>query len=88
MKITPFDEAGSYRTGGLIHVTAADIEKKLGFPSNIEDDSSKVKYSWGFKVNGVPCGIWDYKGSWMVGSFSTFGPNEIFVKLFDKKYVA
>lgn len=50
-----------------------DISKRLGFKSNCEDDPEKVKYSWGFTVNGKPCGIWDYKGA----RWSVYDPHDV-----------
>lgn len=82
MKIVPVDEAGSHREGSLKGVTVAQINKALGFKPNVQDDPDKVKHSWGFTADGVLCGIWDYKGSEMFNSFSTYGPREVFEKLF------
>ena len=86
MKIVKFDEPGGSRTGTLSNVTVAQIVKVLGFKANVDDDPDKVKHSWGFKVAGIPCGIWDYKGSEKYNSFSTDGPPEVFIKLFGKNY--
>ena len=61
MNIVPVDRPGSYRTGTLSGLTAEDIEQVLGFKANVEDDPDKVKYSWGFNVDGKFVGIWDYK---------------------------
>lgn len=88
MKIIPFNEAGSHRTGTLSNVSAKDIKKILGFSANVKDDPSKVKYSWGFKADDVECGIWDYKGSHKVNSFSTYGPKNVFVELFGEGNVS
>jgi hypothetical protein len=82
MKITPFHKAGTIATGQLVNINVDEIEKKLGFAANVKDDSYKIKYSWGFQVDGITCGIWDYKGSWKDGTFSTYGPGIIFVNLF------
>ena len=79
MEIKPINTAGSYKTGFLPdHITAKQIAEILGFPPNIEDDPDKVENSWGFTVDGVICGIWDYKGY----RWSTFGPSSVFDKLF------
>lgn len=43
-------------------VTPEQIESVLGFAPNVQDDPDKVTMSWGFKLDGVRCGIWDYKG--------------------------
>lgn len=82
MKITPFKKVGPCLTGNLSNVTVDEINRILGFDPNCEEDSAKVKHSWGFKVDGQHCGIWDYKGSEQFNSFSTYGPASIFVKLF------
>jgi hypothetical protein len=87
MKITPVNETGDYRTGTLQNTSVMEIQTILGFEANVEDDPDKVEHSWGFEVDGVRCGIWDYKGSQNWGSFSTFGPEEIFKKLFGNNYV-
>jgi len=87
MKIQAVNKVGDSRTGSLSGLSVEDIEKVLGFPANCEDDPDKVKYSWGFTVDGVRCGIWDYKGGYQFNSFSTFGPTEIFIKLFGEKNV-
>jgi hypothetical protein len=68
MKIIPIDKIGSSKTDSLSSkLTMQQITNILGFPPNCQDDVSKVKYSWGFEINGHHCGIWDYKGSrWSV----------------------
>lgn len=80
--IMPVNEVGDHRTGSLIGLTAEQISEKLGFKPNVNDDPDKVKYSWGFTVDGVRCGIWDYRGSYRGKEFSTFGPYEALVKVF------
>ena len=52
----------------------------------LTDDPDKVVNSWQFKYQGIPCGIWDYKGSHQFNRFSTFGPSIVFEKLFGEKY--
>jgi hypothetical protein len=37
-------------------------------------------------VDGRHCGIWDYKGSQRIDEFSTFGPADVFEKLFGARY--
>ena len=61
--IIPVNEAGDFRTASVVDLSVSDIEKRLGFTANCEDDPSKVKHSWGFTVDGERCGVWDYKGS-------------------------
>lgn len=79
MKIVAVSESGDYCTGRLSdNLTPEMIAERLGFSANVEDDPGKVENSWGFTVDGVRCGIWDYKGS----RWSTFGPSSIFERLF------
>lgn len=84
MNILPHDEAGAHRTGSIDSgYTVKEINKILGFKPNIQDDPTRVKYSWGFTVDGQPCGIWDYRGS----RWSVFGPKEVFDRLFPSKQI-
>jgi hypothetical protein len=86
MKIVPTTKfISSYRTGTISGYTKTEIDTILGFKSNVDDDHDKVKYSWGFTINGVECAIWDYKGSYRSRIYSTFGPNEFFEALFPPK---
>ena len=85
MKIKPCKMAGSHKTGYLKGITATQIQMRLDMFPNIDDDPAKVKKSWGFKAynpNPYRCGIWDYKGSDNFSYYSTYGPTEIFEKLF------
>jgi hypothetical protein len=86
MKIEPNDEGGNSRTGTLRNTSVEEINRILGFTPNVPDDPYKVVNSWGFKADGIPCGIWDYKGSHKAGQFSTDGPAEVFIALFGNKY--
>ena len=86
MKITPINRGGVCRTGNLRETRVDEINVILGFEPNVKDDPYKVKHSWGFKVDGVECGIWDYKGSESCGTFSTYGPDNVFTDLFGDKY--
>jgi hypothetical protein len=80
--------AGSHKTGTLYGVTVHDINLKLGFRSNIQDDPDKVKYSWGFTVDGEPFGIWDYKSySNSPTEFSTYGDKAVLAELFGIDHV-
>ena len=76
----------TYRTGTLVSISAEEIEKILGFSCNVKDDPSKVKYSWGFTVDGIKCAVWDYKGSYQVNQFSTFGPDTALAVVFGSRY--
>lgn len=75
----PLNFAGPHKTGELPEdITPERIADVLGFAPNIDDDPSKVKFSWGFTYKGEQCGIWDYKGS----RWSTYGPHWVFAELF------
>ena len=80
--IIPVNEAGDCRTASVVGLSVSDIEKRLGFTANCEDDPSKVKHSWGFTVDGERCGVWDYKGSEHSNSFSAWGPISALKKVF------
>ncbi len=84
--IVPVAIAGDCRTGSLSETSIREITSILGFTPNVKDGDAKVKASWGFMVDGVRCGIWDYKGSYRDGYFSTFGPHHLLVHLFGAKY--
>ena len=83
MKIIPVDKVGPYRTGSLEKVSYNQIVETLGFDANIEDDPDKVKYSWGFEVDGKYAAIWDYKGSYRMKVWSTYDPDGILESLFE-----
>lgn len=87
MNIKPVNKPGSHRQGTICGLSAAQIQEVLGFSANVKDDPYKVRYSWGFTVDGVQCGIWDYKGSHYFNSFSFYGPKEIMVSLFGTDYI-
>lgn len=89
INITPCaDVCGSHRTGTIRGLTKYRISEILGFIPNVKDDPDKVVNSWGFKVDGVPCAIWDYKGSHHFDRFSTWGAHDVFKQLFGDNYVA
>jgi hypothetical protein len=83
-QITADPDVMSSRTGRLRGVSFADVVKVLGFQPNVDDDESKVKHSWGFRVNGSPCAIWDYYGT----QWSCDGEPAILRDLFGDKYTA
>ena len=85
-KVVPHNKSGYYKTGSLNNITAEEINQVLGFKPNVDDAPDKVVHSWGFKAKGKVCGIWDYRGSHLRGSFSTYGPGNIFMDLFPGKY--
>lgn len=79
MIIEPHDVVGPHRTGRLPSLLSVkDINRRLGFAPNVQDGPSKVKHSWGIKIDGVFCAIWDYKGS----RWSTYDPQNVLVKVF------
>jgi hypothetical protein len=92
MTFTPIDEPTRYRlrTGEIRGCTKEEIDRIIGFEPNVKDDPSKVKYSWGFRASAgrfkANCGIWDYKGSYLSKTWSTYGPAEVFQKLFGAKW--
>lgn len=79
--IRPSLVAGEYHQFDLTGYTKDEIEKILGFPPNINDDPFKVTSSWGFTLDGIPCGIWDYKGF----EWSAFGPEELIREIFPNR---
>jgi hypothetical protein len=87
MKIEAYDIPGKHRTGYLNGLSVTEINEVLGFYSNCDDDPDKVVNSWGFKADGVHCGIWDYYGSYNQNIFSIYGSREIFVELFGEEHV-
>lgn len=77
--IVPTGIMGKHRTGELPEtLKVKDITVVLGFKPNVEDDKTKVRYSWGFEVDGHPCGIWDYKGA----RWSVYDPGNVLPALF------
>lgn len=84
--IVPNPEPGGSKTGSLVGITVEQINKVLGFKPNCEDDPSKVKYSWGFKVGDKTFGVWDYKGSAASGYFSTDGDHTVLRAIFGDKF--
>lgn len=86
--IKPSNGGGSHRTGTLCVVSESIITKILGFKPNVDDDPDKVTASWSFTVDGVPCAVWDYKGSFEYGQASTYGPHEALRRVFGANYNA
>lgn len=78
--IVPTNEPGSHQQATLSGVTYDEIVKVLGFEPNIKDDPYKVRYSWGFTLDGEEAGIWDYKGSSDYNKWSVYNPKVL--KLF------
>ena len=86
MRIKPFNEAGSHKTGSLSGLTKDEVEARIGFPPNVDDDPYKVRWSWGFTVDGQVCAVWDYKGSADVGEWRTYGSEDALGKVFGNHY--
>ena len=85
MNYKPLNKPGSHKTGTLRNLSAADIERILGFPANVKDDPYKVKYSWGFECEGKEFGVWSYKGSEKANIFSVYGDPAILADIFGSK---
>lgn len=84
IKIKPVNPAnGTYRTGGLVNLTKAQIVDVLGFKPNVDDDPDKVVNSWAFTIDGDLCAIWDYKGSHLFNRWSCYDPTGALPALFD-----
>lgn len=72
--ILPYPEPGDSWSYDLSSkLSPSEISKRLGFDPNVRDDPQKVKYSWGFTVNGSRCGIWDYNGA----RWSVYDPDKV-----------
>jgi hypothetical protein len=88
LKIVPVSHVSSYKTGRIVGLTKAEIDALLGFKPNMVDDPSKVKHSWGFKVKGNDCAIWDWKGSHKLKEWSAYGPETVMRAIFGANYVS
>lgn len=89
-QISPKQIDYSHKQGELRNITYSDINEILTFTPNQIDDTTKVRFSWGFEVfmpDGTvhQCSIWDWKGSWQDHRFSTYGPAFVFEELFGSK---
>ena len=88
-RITPDSTVlGTFKTDTLIGVTKEDIVQILGFEPNVQDDTDKVVNSWAFRINGLPCAIWDWKGSHEVQRWSVYDPHGMMNMIFEKVYTA
>ena len=66
--VTKIGMSGMHRIGTLPK-DISEVELAEYFGPSQEGDPDKVTAEWAFKVDGVPVGIWDYKGNrWSVGS--------------------
>ena len=73
-EILSVKDVGSHRQHSISGLSVEEIAALIGFPANVEDDPNKVKFSWGFTVNGKACAVWDWKGSHHLKEFSAYGP--------------
>lgn len=80
-QIEQVNKAGSHRTGALTGVSYEQIVAVVGKP-NIDDDPDKVRWSWGFTVDGQFAGIWDWKGSGDFNEWSIYDPKGVIPQLF------
>lgn len=87
MKIVPTMPRSTWKQFTLVGVDWLDVVERLGFQANVPDDEDKVKYSWGFEIDGQECAIWDWKGSYLDKVWSAWGPREVFVRLFGEEHV-
>jgi hypothetical protein len=85
MKIRPTNSVSSHKTGEIAGLTLKQIQQRLGFAPTSENDD-KSKYTWEFTVDGVPCSIWDWKGSHRARQWSAFGPSHKLSAIFGDSY--
>lgn len=85
--ITQADPRSTWKQHDLVNLDWIDIVETLGFHENRADDEYKVKYSWGFEMDGHEGAIWDWKGSYLDKMWSAWGPREMFVQLFGEEHV-
>lgn len=80
---TPLDAAAvSFRTGGLSHISEAQITERLGFHPTRDSAEGQSDQEWRFRVDEHDCSIWDFQGSGRNLVWSTYGPAEIFSAIF------
>ncbi len=84
MKITKAKEfISSFRTGIITGMSKDGIDSVVGFKGNkIKSGDGKVTIEWRFDVDGIPCAIWDYKGSAKDNQYSVYMPATIGSTLF------
>ncbi len=87
--ITPELIKESWRQATITAPTADQISGRLGFEPNGNDDGDKVVNCWEFTVDGVPCSVWDYRGSHTMvpPRHSAFGPIEALIAVFGHNHV-
>jgi hypothetical protein len=75
----------SFRTGRILGDRKA-IAQIVGFEPYEDPDPDKVTHEWRFTVDGIPCAIWDYKGSAEYNTYSCYIPAIVGKELFGDKY--
>jgi hypothetical protein len=88
MKITKAKEfISSFRTGIITGMSKNVIDSVVGFKGKkVKSGDSKVTIEWRFDVDGIPCAIWDYKGSAKYEQYSAYMPATIGQALFGAAY--
>lgn len=88
MKIIKAKEfIGSFRTGIITGMSKNAIDSVLKLKSRkIKSGDGKVTIEWQFHADGVPCAIWDYKGSAKYDQYSAYMPATIGQSLFGAAY--
>jgi len=66
----------SSKTYTLHGVSKEELEDTFG-PPNVRDDPYKVRWSWAFYADRIPCAVWDWKGSADDQEWSVYGPKEV-----------
>mmetsp|Transcript_60031 Transcript_60031/g.141613 ORF Transcript_60031/g.141613 Transcript_60031/m.141613 type:complete len:171 (+) Transcript_60031:99-611(+) len=79
---------GLHRTGFLSGIESPDEVTRVLGVQPCAGCPGKVVRAWIFRVDGVVCGIWDWKGSQKVNAYSTFGPAVVMETLFGPKFAA
>lgn len=75
----------SHRTGHIIGDRNA-ITQIVGFEPDVPSDPDKVTHEWRFTVDGIPCAIWDYKGSAEYNTYSCYMPAIVGKELFGNMF--
>lgn len=85
--IVPIPIVAGHKTGRIMGLTKAQIDRILGFKPNVDDDPIKVKHSWAFSAEGNACAVWDWKGSHRSKEWSAYGPDDVLRRVFGTNYV-
>lgn len=84
--IIPDNNIRSSKTATLTDTTYDEIINLLGNP-NVNDDESKVRWSWGFRYKDAEMAIWDWKGSGDYHEWSIYGPRYLWYELLPNKVI-